>query len=263
MSHALVTIIAPLPRERVQEAETRIDALGNPPRDDLRAALDRLEGSSGTHFCSLHAVRSKDLGKAYLAFEFSADGTAGEAIGRIARAIGPQLATVFSLTSDWRGDSDIGAYLAAHKISIGVGLFDSPGLAFAGTPGLSVGRILAERQLARRAADSLAEQSEGLWALERVNAVRNEISTPLRTPRHRWADRQIGLVIPRDVSLAGRTAGALARADWWHLDRVQRLGGARARDGLCHIPVGRREIVALLEFGRTRYGPGRTCRCLF
>jgi deferrochelatase/peroxidase EfeB len=175
MTNALVTIVAPLARDRVPAAEARIDALGNPPRDDIRQALDRLDGSDGTHFCSLHAVRSKDLIRAYLVFEFSADGTEQEATSRIARAIGPDLATVFSLASDWRDGADIDAYLTAHKIAVGVGLFDSPGLIFAGTPGMSVGRIRSEAKLALRAGEILAPQGEDLWALERVEAVRNAL----------------------------------------------------------------------------------------
>jgi deferrochelatase/peroxidase EfeB len=175
MTHALVTIIAPLTLDRVVAAEASIDALGNPPRDDIRAALDWLDASDGTHFCSLHAVRSKHLRKAYLAFEFSADGTEDEALSRIARAIGPALATVFSLASDWKVGSEIYAYLRAHKISIGVGLFDSPGLAFAGTPGMSVGRIRAEQTLALRVTEIISAQGEDMWALDRVNAVRQTL----------------------------------------------------------------------------------------
>jgi deferrochelatase/peroxidase EfeB len=175
MTHALVTIISPLALDRVAAAEASIDALGNPPRDDIRAALDKLDASDGTHFCSLHAVRSKHLGKAYLAFEFSADGTEDEAVSRIVRAIGPDLATVFSLANDWTAGTEIYAYLTAHKISIGVGLFDSPGLAFAGTPGRSVGRIRAEQKLALRVTEILASQGEDMWALERVNAVREAL----------------------------------------------------------------------------------------
>ena len=93
----------------------------------------------------------------------------------IARAIGPNLTTVFSLASDWKAETEIGAYLAAHKITIGVGLFDNPGLAFAGTPGMSVGRIRAEKTLALKAAALLAAQDEGMWALDRVETVRNAL----------------------------------------------------------------------------------------
>jgi deferrochelatase/peroxidase EfeB len=175
MTYALVTIIAPLSLDRVADAEASIDALGNPPRDNIRAALDRLDASDGTHFCSLHAVRSKHLGKAYLAFEFSGDGTEDEALSRIARAIGPALATVFSLASDWNAATEIYVYLRAHKISIGVGLFDSPGLVFVGTPGMSVGRIRAEQRLVLRVTEIISAQGEDMWALDRVNEVRQTL----------------------------------------------------------------------------------------
>ena len=176
MTHAMVTIIAPLDRARLPEAEERIDALGNPARPDIQAALDRLDGSDGTHFCSLHAVRSKEQGKAYLAFEFSADGTPEEAIARIARAIGPELAAVFSLAIDWKTQSDIYLYLTSHRIQNGVGLSVNPGLAFAGTPGLSVGRIRTEQRLAAKATEILTPLGESLWAMDRVQAVRKAVA---------------------------------------------------------------------------------------
>lgn len=180
MTQALVTIIAPLDLGRVAEAERRIDALGNPPRDDIRAALDRLDGNDGTHFCSLHAVRSKDLVSAYLAFEFSADGEEEEAALRIARAIGDDLVTVFSLARDWTDRTEIGAYLVAHRITIGFGLNDNPGLAFAGTPGMSVGRIRAEHALAQRTVQLIADQDRNpdnahLWAMERLAGIRSTL----------------------------------------------------------------------------------------
>ena len=171
MSHALVTIVAPLPESRIHDADALIDQLGNPPRPDLKAALD---DAPGTHFCSLHAIRSKTPGKAYLAFEFSADGTESEATARIAQAIGRHLAPIFALASDWT--NDIAAYLESHRIKIGVGLLSSPGLAFAGTPGLSVPRIRAEQRLAKSAAEALAQLPETTPALDRIERIRNDLA---------------------------------------------------------------------------------------
>ena len=173
MTLAIVTIVAPLDRRNLAEAEAAIDALGNPPRDDIREALDGQSGTDGTHYCSLHAIQSKEVGKAYLLFEFSADGGDSEAIARLASAIGPNLATIFSLASDWKKNTDIGDYLLAHKIRNGLGLFSSPGLAFAGTPGMSVGRIRAEARLALKVVDLLKQQSGHMWAMDRVEAVRD------------------------------------------------------------------------------------------
>ncbi len=172
MTYALVTIIAPLSVDRLHETRARIDALGNPARPDLAAALDALDGDEGTHFASLHAIRSKDLGRAYLAFEFSADGGEDAAIARIARAIGEDLQSVFSLATDWRDGTDLTAYLRSHRITIGSGWFDNPGVAFAGTPGMSVGRIRAESRLAARITALLGAQAPDLSGLDRVDAIR-------------------------------------------------------------------------------------------
>ena len=92
MSHALVTIIAPLTLERLEEAEAAIDSLGNPARAEIAAALDKHEDAEhGTHFASLHAFKSQDGKRAYIVFEFSADGPEDDALARIDRQIGEHL----------------------------------------------------------------------------------------------------------------------------------------------------------------------------
>src|SRR5262245_31375876 len=112
--NALVTIIAPLDLDRVADAEAAIDRLGNPARNDVRAALDKHEDAEhGTHFASLHAIRSQDGKRAYLAFEFSADGPEDDALARIERQIGEHLRPVFMLANDWR-DGELFAYLRRH-----------------------------------------------------------------------------------------------------------------------------------------------------
>ena len=63
MSHALVTIVAPLRQDRLPDAENLIDALGNPARPDIAAALDELAEDNGTHFTSLvHVINFKSGG---------------------------------------------------------------------------------------------------------------------------------------------------------------------------------------------------------
>ena len=111
MSHALVTIIAPLALERLEEAEAAIDSLGNPARADVAAALDKHEDAEhGTHFASLHAFKSQDGKRAYIVFEFSADGPEDDALARIDRQIGEHLRRVFMLANDW-SDRDLLAYM--------------------------------------------------------------------------------------------------------------------------------------------------------
>ena len=173
MSHAMVTMIAPLALNRVAAAEATIDQLGNPAQDQIPAALDRLdEDGSGTHFTSLHAIRSADAERGYIIFEFSADGTVERALARIVSAIGVNLRSVFALASDWNESADLTAYLRNHQVNVGPGWFDNPGLCFAGTPGMSVGRICMESRLSGHIADLLAEQPGHLHALERVGRIR-------------------------------------------------------------------------------------------
>jgi deferrochelatase/peroxidase EfeB len=173
MGHAMVTIVAPLALDRVAMAEAAIDRLGNPAQEQIQAALDRLDDDgAGTHFASLHAIRSADAARAYIVFEFSADGTQDKARARIASAIGVSLQPIFMLASDWTDGGDFATYLRDHQVNVGPGWFDNPGLCFAGTPGMSVGRICAESRLAGHISDLLAEQPGHLRALDRVERVR-------------------------------------------------------------------------------------------
>ncbi len=171
LNQVMVTIVAPLAPDALARAQAAIDMLGNPASDAIRAKLDTRTSDAGVHFMSLHALPSGTPNRAHLIFEFSADGDQARAIAQIAHAIAPELTSVFALASDWR-DGDIGQYLTAHKIKIGVGLGANPGLAFAGTPGLSVGQILSDATLADDITAKLAGQERGMSALHRLAAVR-------------------------------------------------------------------------------------------
>src|SRR5581483_5947813 len=177
MAHALVTIVAPLAPDRVAQAEAAVDALGNPARLDIRAALDRRDGENGTHFASLHALRSYDGRRAYIVLEFSADGSEDEALARIERQIGSELRPVFMQASNWREGGELLAYLRRHRVVPGNGWFGSPGQCFAGTPGLTVGRILREGEIAAHVTALLASQPAGLSALARVEEVRRRLQS--------------------------------------------------------------------------------------
>lgn len=176
MSQALLTFIAPLALDRVGEAEAAIDALGNPARADIRAALDKHEDAEhGTHFASFHAFRSQDGKRAYLVFEFTADGPDEDALARIDRQIGDHLRGVFALASDWNG-GELLAYLKRHSVTVGAGWFSNPGLVFAGTPGMTVGRIQREAKLGTYVSALLSAQPPGMEALARVEDVRKHVA---------------------------------------------------------------------------------------
>ena len=185
MRHALVTVAAPLAVGRIAEAQGAIVALCNPAAKDIADALSVLDGDQGLHFASLHAIAPTDAASpnGHLLLEFSADGEDDAALRRLVEAIEEPLKAIFSLSADWRG-GDLFSYLSARKLALGCGWTGRTGLAFAGTPGMSVGRIHREAKLAIRVAASLEGQEDGPSALDRLSLVRDEIR---KDPDSRWA----------------------------------------------------------------------------
>lgn len=175
MNHAFVTIVAPLDPGKISEAGAAIEALGNPATAEVADRLDKLDGDSGVHFASLHALPSFTEGRAHLLLEFSADGTPDAAIAFLARAIGEELVAVFALASDWRGEP-IGLYLARHSIKTGYGIGANPGIPHCGSPDMSVGRIRAEARLFAELSSILAKQPGDMSALDRLNAARHTLA---------------------------------------------------------------------------------------
>ena len=177
MTHAMVTFVAPLRLDKLAAAESAIDVLGNPASTAVRNALAlKDDEDGGTHFASLHAIKSSDGARAYIVFEFSADGSEDAATARIVQAIEPLLKPVLMLSSDWRNGDDLTAFLNKHKVPVRNGLFGNPGLCFAGTPGFTVGRIQFEDQLARTCAKLVERQPNDMHALARIADVRAAIA---------------------------------------------------------------------------------------
>ena len=176
MTQAMVTFVAPLALDRLAAAERAIDGLGNPANSDVQEALALpANEENGTHFASLHAITSADGMRAYIVFEFTADGTDDAATARILTALQPELTSAFSLSSDWSG-RDLGTFLNSHKVVPNNGLFGSPGLPFAGTSGFTVGRIQFEARLARFCAAHVEKQDSDTQALARIASVRAAIA---------------------------------------------------------------------------------------
>ena len=185
VAQALVTIATPLAVDRTARAVALIRALGNPANSTVAAALDRLDDGAGVHFASLHAIAPTDPLSAHghLVLEFSADGTEEAALVRIVDRLGANLGEIFALAADWRGEPLL-AYLAARKVKLGVGWMGRTGLAFAGTPGMSVGRIRREAELATYLTARLEVEPSGLSALDRLNQVRSAVRDD---PNYAWA----------------------------------------------------------------------------
>jgi deferrochelatase/peroxidase EfeB len=176
MIQSMVTIAAPLAVEKIAQAVALIEALGNPASPVVALDLRRLDGDAGVHFASLHAIAPTDTASAtgHLVLEFSADGAEAAAIALMVDRLGARLRPIFELSSD-RPGADLPAYFAAHSLKLGVGWMGRTGLAFAGTPGMSVGRIVGEAALSKRLASELENQPGGVEALDRLERVRAAI----------------------------------------------------------------------------------------
>ena len=59
MSHAMLTMVAPLSPDRLADAQAQIQALGNPAVDTIRDALKPNANGDGLHFASMHAFASR------------------------------------------------------------------------------------------------------------------------------------------------------------------------------------------------------------
>lgn len=250
MPQALVTVAAPLPVGRLAEVKAAIERLGNPAAPAIADALTRLDGERGVHFISLHAIAptDPDSRSGHIVLEFSADGAEDQALRWLVGRLGPELTAIFSRASDWAA-GDLLAYLAARKLTLGVGWSGRTGLAFAGTPGMTVGRIRREADLAARVAASLESQPGNLHPLQRLALVREAVR---EDPDSRWALEPpealpaapawniVGLVIDVAVSFVktflwpfGLLYGLvlLARLAW--------LIAAGAFEGVSHAPAWR------------------------
>jgi deferrochelatase/peroxidase EfeB len=216
MTQALSTFAAPLPLNKVADAEQAIDAMGNPAVADIAAALDKRSGDQGTHFVSMHAIRSQDGIHAWLVLEFSADGSDDEALDRLLTAIGDRLHTIFTFASDWTDGGDIKQYLAKHKVVPGCGWFSAPGVVFAGTPNLSVGRILREARLAKHLNTFVGALPGGMSGLDRVRAARLDVANnPDLAPALQVADPDTPYVEPTLGDEIGLLLGSFITTYLW------------------------------------------------
>ncbi len=173
--HAMVTIVAPVAIDAVEDARELISqTLGNPASHTFNAAISPVDAAPFLHFASLHAVAASAGDTGYLILEFSADGEDIAAINELAARTGAMFRDIFAKADGFSSTTDIAAYWQQHQIKIGYGMFDAPGLAFSGTPGLSVETILEEHRLTDHVRGLLNDQAIGS-SQERLEAVRSSL----------------------------------------------------------------------------------------
>jgi Dyp-type peroxidase family len=150
----MMTISAPLPADvSVATLTEQIQALGNPAREDVKAALDT-EGR--VHFASLSLLDFGDAAKPapHLLLELNVDGPQETAIGSLARAVEPWLAPIFAQASP--DPATLVEKLARHTLTLRARPWGAMGLNFPGTGEFSVADIERQTALADFAREALA-----------------------------------------------------------------------------------------------------------
>jgi Dyp-type peroxidase family len=150
----MITISAPLPADvGVAKLTEQIQALGNPARADVKAALDA-EGR--VHFASLSLLDFGDAAKPapHLLLELNVDGPRETAIGSLARAAEPWLAPIFAQASP--GPAPLADKLTDHTLTLSARPWGAMGLNFSGTGEFSVADIERQTALADFAREALA-----------------------------------------------------------------------------------------------------------
>ena len=170
MAHAFVTVVVPFDDRNADAVNAHLDALGNLAQGPIAEALN---ASEFVHFMSLTVVRDSSGGSAHLVLEACADGYPAGVLRRLAREIGGGLCGVLDVAGVRVRESQLGEFLVRHDRQVGQGWFSLPGVVFTGTPGMSVGRVRREAELASRiqgCLDDLPAQGSALATLERVRA---------------------------------------------------------------------------------------------
>jgi deferrochelatase/peroxidase EfeB len=170
VTHAFITVAIPFAGEHVQEVNESLRALGNPPRADIAAALNK---AAFVHFISI-TVHTEGESSAYLILEASADGDARVACARLALTVGPQIADVL-WAAGLKIPKRLDVYLEKHRLDVGAGWFSTSGALFSGTPGMSVRRIKDEDRLASWISDWLERNRNPEPALQKLKRLRDEI----------------------------------------------------------------------------------------
>jgi deferrochelatase/peroxidase EfeB len=154
MSHSFLTVAVPFDATRIADVEARLDAMGNPAKPEIRDLLR----DQGIHFMSMAIVPNDLKHGAFLILEASAD-SEKDPVTTLVRALGQHLADAFAAAglsaSDLSVPAGLDRLLRRHSHTVGQSLFSTPGLCFAGTPGMSMGRIRDEYELSRKVREVL------------------------------------------------------------------------------------------------------------
>jgi deferrochelatase/peroxidase EfeB len=193
MNHSFLTIVIPFPKDREEQVEAYLRPFGNLARKDAPAHAarlsERLDSTDVIHFLSLNVVPGKDK-DAYLLLEASVDGAADTVIKMLAKILEEELPELCDRAGLRLGGRPLHEVLAEHRHRVGPGWFSTLGVTFSGTPGMTVTRIRAERELAKLILGELMQKVAcAPSALDKLRMVREEL----------WARSEKWAFIPEPV----------------------------------------------------------------
>jgi Dyp-type peroxidase family len=184
MAHTFMTIMIPVPGYKLSDVHCAINKLGNPFIQDVQDVFDAI---GRIHFASLNALPASSGNGGYLLFELSCDGEPQTILKEIANRADGTLKEPFVQTGLYESYQELDTFLARYSHTIGQDGSSTLGLAFCGTPDMSVMQIHQERSLAHAITTILPTLSRHSSALAMLEEVRKQIFTGTQGDRFAWA----------------------------------------------------------------------------
>lgn len=173
MTHAMLTVAIPFPKQRAGAVQALLDRMGNPPGDAFQRKLDAL---GMVHFMSGVVVREPDRPRAQLVLEISADGDPKDAMRQIAQDLRDELGELLDAAGEPHRGRSLADILLRSNLRLGPGRPSTAGIAFDGSPAMTVRRIKDEARLAERIGGELREVLEtDDTPLEKLRRVRKRL----------------------------------------------------------------------------------------
>ena len=179
-AHSLATAVIDFSSEHIPDVEERIEALGNPAIPVVRA---RLDASAIIHFVSMSVVKISER-RAVILIELSADGSDEAALDALSDALPDELLAIFDAAA-LDVPYDRRRWLRERRIRLGQGFFSTCGLAFDGSPAMSVARIKREACLAYWAETELKKLYGSTSPARKLTLIRQQMWKGEKTDK--WA----------------------------------------------------------------------------
>ena len=185
MIQSLVTVIVAFPFCHENDVRKALIAWSDFGQiNNKRAKLARNK-CKRVHFMSMVVAPALDEETiAHLVIEASADGQPQQVVEHLASFVPDALRGVLGAAGFQVSPDALVAFLEEHRQEFGLGWFRTPGLVFAGTPGMSVERILDEDRLAIEIRRLLDDDRAPGGALEWLDKLRGRI---FADPEYKWA----------------------------------------------------------------------------